>query len=58
MPLSNLALLVVTGLAKIQNLKANHNYKLNQLKISIVVTGLAKIQNLKANHNQSLHVLC
>ena len=44
---------VVTGLAKIQNLKANHNAHGNLGVHDGVVTGLAKIQNLKANHNTS-----
>ena len=43
---------VVTGLAKVQNLKANHNEYQYAKDAASVVTGLAKVQNLKANHNR------
>ncbi len=42
---------VVIALAKLENLKANHNYFLKVVKECRVVIALAKLENLKANHN-------
>ena len=42
---------IVTGSAKLQNLKANHNTPSMSGLTRLIVTGSAKLQNLKANHN-------
>ena len=44
--------MIVTGSAKLQNLKANHNILYLDLYCQSIVTGSAKLQNLKANHNK------
>ena len=47
---------IVTGSAKLQNLKANHNRIGEVLADELIVTGSAKLQNLKANHNKDAGV--
>ena len=44
---------VVSALAKLENLNANHNGKFQGFAAKIVVSALAKLENLNANHNSS-----
>ena len=42
---------VVSALAKLENLNANHNTMTKKSRRKSVVSALAKLENLNANHN-------